>query len=82
VPKAEVMSRLSEAGIDSRPMFDPLSSIPAYAGMREAEAARERNRAAYAVTPSGVNLPSGFNLTEADVVRVVGQFLTIVNTGR
>lgn len=28
--KADIMARLSENGIDSRPMFDPLSSIPAY----------------------------------------------------
>jgi perosamine synthetase len=80
-PKAVVMGRLSEAGIDSRPMFDPLSSIPAYAGTPEATVARARNKVSYAVTPSGVNLPSGFNLTEPDVARVVEHFLSIVNNG-
>jgi perosamine synthetase len=81
VPKAEVMARLSEAGIDSRPMFDPLSSIPAYAGTPEATEARRRNKDSYAVTPSGENLPSGFNLTEPDVARVVRGYLNIVGPG-
>lgn len=71
IGKAELMERLAARGIDSRPMFDPLSAIPAYADTPEAAAARARNHVAYAVTPTGVNLPSGFNLTRGDVERVV-----------
>ena len=80
--KAEIMAGLSEANIDSRPIFDPLSAIPAYAGTPEAAAARACNNVSYAVTPSGVNLPSGFNLRRADVEFVVERFLSIINSGR
>lgn len=79
--KVDIMARLSENGIDSRPMFDPLSSIPAYADTPQAKLARARNRVAYALTPFGVNLPSGFNLAAPDVGRVVDQFRAITGVG-
>ena len=79
--KFRIMERLTEAGIDSRPMFEPLSAIPAYAGRPQAEAARARNRAAYAVSPYGVNLPSGFNLSQRDVATVVDAFQDIIGGG-
>lgn len=79
--KADIMARLSQNGIDSRPMFDPLSSIPAYVDTPQAKLARERNRVAYALAPFGVNLPSGFNLTSPDVGRVVDQFRAITGIG-
>ncbi len=65
--KDQLMAKLSEAAIDSRPFFHPLSSLPAYAGTPQAAAAKERNRVAYALSPYGVNLPSGLNLTRANV---------------
>lgn len=79
--KADIIVRLSENGIDSRPMFDPLSSIPAYADFPQAKAARARNVVSYAVSPTGINLPSGFNLTPPDVDRVVEQFHAITGVG-
>ena len=82
IEKSEIMRRLSEVGIDSRPMFDPLSAIPAYENTPMAAAARQRNHAAYAVSPNGINLPSGFNLTQPAVDHVVQQFLSIVNPGQ
>lgn len=71
--KAELISALAAVGIDTRPMFDPLSSIPAYVDSLEARAAAERNRVAYSVSPYGVNLPSGFNMRPTDVDRVVAE---------
>ena len=81
IEKSEIMQKLSEAGIDSRPMFDPLSAIPAYENTPSAAAARKRNQIAYSVSPRGINLPSGFNLTQPAVDHVGQAFLSIVNAG-
>ncbi|MDB5098552.1 MAG: perosamine synthetase [Cyanobacteria bacterium RYN_339] len=64
-PKDEVQQRLAAAGIDARPFFYPLSSLPAYAHL-----GRAANPHAYAIAPSGINLPSGFNMTPELVARV------------
>jgi perosamine synthetase len=61
---------MDEHNIDCRPFFFPLSSIPAYHNTEQARLARARNRTAYRVTPYGINLPSGLNLTEDNVAFV------------
>jgi perosamine synthetase len=63
--KETVMKRLASAGVDSRPFFSPLSSLPAYRETPEAKAAARRNGVSYGLSPYGVNLPSGLNLTES-----------------
>jgi perosamine synthetase len=68
--KETVMTELSGDGIDARPFFYPLSSLPAFAHMPDASTARERNPVSYRVSPCGVNLPSGLNLTPPIVDRV------------
>ncbi|MEO6867494.1 MAG: DegT/DnrJ/EryC1/StrS family aminotransferase, partial [Gaiellales bacterium] len=68
--KTELMGLLEEGGIDTRPFFHPLSSIPAYASHPSSVGARERNVVSYRVSPYGVNLPSGLQLEEHDVDRV------------
>jgi perosamine synthetase len=65
--KEQVQACLDEAGIDARPFFHPLSSLPAYADVPGVAAARERNVRAYSISPYGVNLPSALRLTESDV---------------
>lgn len=72
--KAALMDALSAKGIDTRPFFHPLSSLPAYAGRPQAEAARIRNVNAYAIAPWGINLPSALTLTEAQVDYVCESF--------
>lgn len=57
----QVMQMLKQAGVDSRPFFAPLSSLPMY------QSCREQNPIAYQVSAQGINLPSGHNLTEPDV---------------
>ena len=64
------MELLAVEGIDCRPFFHPLSSLPAYAGLPQAELARSRNRASYAISPYGINLPSALNLTREQIRRV------------
>lgn len=68
--KEDVMSELYGQGIDCRPFFHPLSSLPAYQGRPEAEQARRRNEVSYDLSPRGVNLPSALSLTRKDVDRV------------
>ena len=69
-PKEKLMVALDKEGIDSRPMFHPLSSLPAYDGQAEALAARKRNEVSYRLSPWGINLPSAMNLTREQVQRV------------
>jgi len=64
------MELLRDRGIDSRPFFHPLSSIPAYANTPQANAAARRNVVSYELGPWGINLPSGLRLDEATVLRV------------
>jgi perosamine synthetase len=69
-PKEKLMMALDAEGIDSRPMFHPLSSLPAYDGQAEAAVARKRNQVSYRLSPWGINLPSAMNLTREQVQRV------------
>lgn len=78
--KERVMELLGAQGIDCRPFFHPLSSLPAYAGSPQAEAARGRNTVSYALSPYGINLPSALNLTR-DQVRRVGAAVRAVVSG-
>lgn len=67
IEKDQLQQQLSDRQIDCRPFFHPLSSIPAYANSPEAAVARERNAMAYEISPFGLNLPSGLNLTRDNV---------------
>lgn len=68
--KELMLELLGAEGIDCRPFFHPLSSLPAYAGTPQAETARSRNTVSYALSPYGINLPSALNLTRDQVRRV------------
>lgn len=75
------MSGLDRAGIDTRPFFHPLSSLPAYRGLGGAEKWRQKNPVSYALAPWGVNLPSGLNLTEELVARVSRSVKELIAAG-
>jgi perosamine synthetase len=68
--KGEMMATLKGHGIDTRPFFHPLSSLPAYAHSSAARDARQANVHAYRVSPYGVNLPSSARLTRAEAAWV------------
>lgn len=70
-PKEKLMGALDREGIDSRPMFYPLSSLSAYDGFPQAAKARECNEVSYRITPWGINLPSALCLKEDQVQHVV-----------
>jgi perosamine synthetase len=72
LPKEQLIARLNENGIDCRPFFYPLSSLPAYGPSEQSIQARRRNTVSYGISPCGLNLPSGFNLTRNKVKHVCG----------
>ena len=72
--KEGLIAALQEDGIDTRPIFYPLSMQPAYAGLPTAAAARARNTVSYALSPYGINLPSALSLTQ-DQVEIVAERL-------
>jgi len=61
--KEDIIQMIKEKGIDSRPFFYPISSQPAYDSLASAREARGRNVVSYRVSPFGVNLPCGMNIT-------------------
>jgi perosamine synthetase len=78
--KEQIREALGSQGIDTRPFFHPLSSLPAYTPLAHARVARERNAVAYALSPFGVNLPSALNLTEDQVDHVCGTLKALLAT--
>ena len=66
--KKGVMARLASRGIDSRPFFNPLSSLPALSSVASTKPARERNKIAYGLSERGINLPSALCLEDDDVL--------------
>jgi perosamine synthetase len=82
VTKDEVIRELGSCEIDSRPFFNPLSSLPAYENLPTSARARAENRVSYALSPVGINLPSALCLTESDVDRVCTTFLQVLGLSR
>ena len=77
--KEDIIQMLKEKGIDSRPFFYPLSSQPAYDSLASAHEARRRNGVAYRVSPFGVNLPCGMNMTRERVNYVCNAVKKVVS---
>lgn len=61
-----LMARLAERGVETRPFFYPIHTLPMYAE----EAARAHLPVAESLAARGVNLPSGAGLTRDDVAYV------------
>jgi perosamine synthetase len=70
-----LMEAMGERGVDTRPFFHPLSSLPAFANSAQAATARARNLNAYRLSPKGINLPSAMRLTRTQVDRACGVLL-------
>lgn len=79
--KPALMAAFRKRGIATRPMFDPLSDIPAFARTEQAQAARRRNQVSYDIAPRGLNLPSGYNLTTDDIAYICDAVKQILHTG-
>lgn len=68
--KNGIVEAMREGGIDVRPFFHPLSSLPAYEGVAGVKAATLNNIVSYDISSRAVNLPSGFTLAPDDVPRI------------
>jgi len=68
--KTQLMEKLRERGMDTRPFFHPLSSLPAYEDSEQAHIAQRRNLAAYRISPYALNLPSALRLEQEDIANV------------
>jgi perosamine synthetase len=68
VQKPELIERLQEKGIDARPFFNPLSTLPAYQGVLPEP--QPQNTVSLSLSPFGINLPSALNLTQEQVYYV------------
>jgi len=75
--KTHVIAGLAARGVTCRPMFSPLSSLPAFEDHPSRARARAANAVSYALGQYGVNLPSALNLDE-DTVRYVADSLRAV----
>lgn len=62
--KFALMNAFRERNIDTRPFFSPLSSLPAFADKPESSAHMPAQPAGEIISRSGVNLPSGYHMTE------------------
>jgi perosamine synthetase len=76
--KETLIALMSEKSIDCRPFFYPLSSLPAYQNLEQAKQAQKRNKNAYKISPYGVNLPSGLNMTKEKVGYVCDVLKSII----
>lgn len=59
----ELMLKLKEKGIDTRPFFYPISSMPMYGG-------NCKNKNSKYLSQRGMNLPSGVSLTKEDIMYI------------
>ena len=76
--KEQIIEKLMKRGIDCRPFFYPLSSLPAYTNLPQAKIGRSKNTNAYRISPYGINLPSGFHMNKDQVVYICRQIREIL----
>jgi perosamine synthetase len=62
--RTDLMSRLRDAGVDTRPYFYPISDMPMYE--------RAATPVAHDISSCGINLPSYTDLSEDDVRQICG----------
>jgi perosamine synthetase len=79
--KFAIMAGMKERNIDTRPFFSPLSTLNAFAeapqSKRYVDADRDQG---YRIAKTGVNLPSGYNMTEGKVDIVCRAFREVLDT--
>ena len=76
--KEDMMRELTQYGIDTRPFFYPISSMPAYAQYADGKNYDRLNSVAYRISPYGISFPSAASLTQADVDYVCEAFRKIL----
>jgi perosamine synthetase len=80
IDKFAMMTALDVRNIDSRPFFSRLSDLPAFADRPESRRFVQGSDAGAHIAAYGVNLPSGYNVTEADVAVIASAVEEILAT--
>jgi len=78
VDRRRIRDALDEAGIETRPFFPPMTSLPPY----EAYQPETPNEIADSLSKGGINLPTWAKLDEGDVKRVCEELETAIRQGR
>jgi perosamine synthetase len=76
IKRDNVLAGLKQFGVDCRPFFPPISTFPMFVSCAS------QNPVAHDVSPRGINLPSGHNLTESDVDRVCEALINVLQVRR
>lgn len=71
-----IMDGFEKLGIPTRPFFYPLSSLPAFSG--DMTRNREKTPISYALSESGVCLPSALNISTSQLEKVADAFRMII----
>jgi perosamine synthetase len=80
--KFQLMDALDKRNIDSRPFFSRLSDLPAFDERPLAKRFVTTEERGAAIARCGINLPSGYNMTEALVDRVCSAFREVIQAGK
>jgi perosamine synthetase len=78
IAKEALVPRMRKRGIDVRPFFYPLSTIPAFRETPEAARARSRNKVGQQLSSRGINLPSALNLDQTCIEKVCSDLLEVI----
>lgn len=77
--KEYMVAEFKKFNIDVRPFFYPISSMPPYRKYNQAKDMSAINPNVYHLSPYGICLPSGHNLTKQDISYVCQCFKKIIN---
>ena len=69
--KFDLINKLQDQGISTRPFFDPLSSLKAYKGSPDQIRAQHDNKNSYDISARGINLPSAASIDKKDVKKII-----------
>lgn len=73
ISRDELMAKLKEKGIDTRPFFYPMTEMPMYGG-------KAANPVSKYLSERGINLPSSVKLTEEDVKWICEIVMTVLRS--
>ena len=76
--KVNLIKKLKNHGIHTRPFFNPLSSQPAFKNAKDSKRASRENNVSYNFSKIGINLPSSYKLQKSDVDRIKKILLKIL----
>ncbi|PKP78190.1 MAG: glutamine--scyllo-inositol aminotransferase [Alphaproteobacteria bacterium HGW-Alphaproteobacteria-3] len=78
--KFALMAAFRERNIDTRPFFSPLSSLPAFAERPDSSAHMPECPVGETIAKFGINLPSGYHMTEEKVQTVCAAMRDILSS--